>query len=287
MYADDTQPYVTFTPSKSEEEPTMDRLIKGLDEVETWMSSNKLKLNAGKTEYMVVARKRDRVRCNIPDLLVSGSVVQPVTKVRNLGSVFDQEMSMVEHIAAICKSGYYHLHNIALIRKYLDKDSLTTVIHAFVTSRLDYSNCLLYGLPKSKLRRLQLLQNSAARLIAGTSRRESITPVLQQLHWLPVEQRIKFKVILFVYKALHGSAPDYIAALLQEHRPCRMLRSSESRLLTQHPYRLVTAGGRAFQICAPKLWNSLPRDIRDSTSKDILKSRLKAFLFKEAFIASL
>ena len=117
------------------------------------------------------------------------------------------KISMLPHVTAVCKSSFFHLRNIFKIRKFLSYDTCKTLIHAFVTARIDYCNSLLYGQPKCILKRLQSVLNSAARLIHLTSRYEHVTPLLIQLHWLPIEQRITFKIAVIIFTALHGAAP--------------------------------------------------------------------------------
>ena len=152
-----------------------------------------------------------------------------------------------------------------------------------VISRLDYANCLLYGVPKYELNKLQRVQNAAARLITGTTKADHITGALRNLHWLPIEYRIKFKILLFVYKSLHGLAPDYLSSLINVYRPARALRSCHRSLLCLPKTNSVTYGQRAFSYAAPELWNSLPDNIKLSQSIAEFKSSLKTFFFKAAF----
>ena len=108
-------------------------------------------------------------------------------KAGNVGVIYDTSMSMEYHIVAICKAAFYHLRNIGRIRKYLSSQTAEVLVHAFVSSRLDYCNSLLYGLPKESLKKLQHVQNVAARIVTHTRKCDHITPVLCQLHWLPIE----------------------------------------------------------------------------------------------------
>ena len=143
---------------------------------------------------------------------------------------------------------------------------------------------MLYGLPNNLIAKLQRVQNAAARVIAGVGKREHVTPLLEQLHWLPVELRIIFKVNLLTYKCLHKLAPTYLQELLNVYRPNRTLRSSNAApRLTQKSYCLKNYGYRAFAVHAPELWNKLPSYIRESESVSVFKSRLKTYLFKNYF----
>ena len=138
------------------------------------------------------------------------TVIQPSASARNLGVQFDTQLNMREHVTIVCKSAYYMIYNIRRIRKYLDLDVTKEIVHACITNKLDYCNSLLYGIPESQLLKLQRVQNTCARLICGCTKFTRITPILRNLHWLPVHQKIIFKILLIVYKALLGQAPGYI-----------------------------------------------------------------------------
>ena len=102
----------------------------------------------------------------------------------------DSTLSMTNHISTICRTAYMHLHNISRIRRYLTPEATKSLVHAFIMSRLDYGNALLAGLPFEHLKKLQRIQNIAARIITFTPRRDHITPILKQLHWLQTSHRI-------------------------------------------------------------------------------------------------
>ena len=154
------------------------------------------------------------------------------------------------------------LINISKIRKYLTEETTEILVRAFVSSKLDYCNSLLYGLPKHTISSLQSVQNTAARIVTLTKKFDHITPVLIQLHWLPVHFQILFKVLLLVYKALNGMAPLYITELLSYRTCSRTLRSTDQKFLAVPKSRLKTYGDKAFSVAAPKLWNELPLDLR-------------------------
>lgn len=121
----------------------------------------------------------------------------------------------------ICKSSFYHLKNIASIRRFLSLHHCEILIHAFVTNKLDHCNSLLTGLPKYLIEKLQHVQNSAARLLTYTRKYDHITPVLKELHWLPVAERIDFKILLLTFKAINNIAPKYLQELLIPYETTR------------------------------------------------------------------
>ena len=192
-------------------------------------------------------------------------------------------MSSVPHVSSLVRSCNFQLRRIGRIRKFLTQDCCEKLIHAFITSRLDNGNCLLYGLPDYQIQRLQRVHNTAARILTLTRKYDHITPILRDLHWLPISQRIKYKIVLLTYRCLNGLAPAYLSDLLVPHLPSCTLRTSDTNLLIIPKSRRKTFGDRAFACCAPRLWNNLPRHIRLSDSLSQLKTSLKSHLFQEAY----
>ena len=235
----------------------------------------------GKTELMIIGTPKQTSTIKLNSVSIGDSVIEPSVSARNLGVQSDANLNMREHITNVCKSATLLLHD--RIRKYLDKDITKDIFHACITNKLDYYNSLLYGIPDSQIVRLQRVQNTCARLICGCSKFTRITPILRNLYCFPVCQRITFKILLIVYKALLGQAPTYIKELLNfklnQHN--RNLRSSRYTLLLQIPSikTIITLGDRAFACAAPTIWNNLPFEVRKSPSVNIFKSKLKTHLF--------
>ncbi len=178
---------------------------------------------------------------------------------------------------------FFQLRLLSKAKPFLSFKDFEKVIHAFILSRLDYCNSHYFGISQTAISRLQLVQNAVARLLCGVKKREHITPILRSLHWLPVCFRVDFKIVLLVYKSRNGLAPTYLCELLTEYQPIRSLRSSNQDLLSTPKSRLKCRGDRAFCIAAPRLWNALPLSIRQASSVNIFKSRLKTFLFSKAY----
>lgn len=277
FYADDTQLYISF--SASDSLTSLAHLSKTLDSVHQWLSANHLSLNPSKTEYLLVGTTQQRAKVTADSLSFSGNVIHPSTSVRNLGVIFDPELSLTNHISAVCKSSYYAIRQLRQVRSSLDHNSAVLLANSLVSTKLDYCNSLYYGLPQTSLRRLQLVQNTLARAVVPfVKRSDHISPVLHRLHWLPINQRIHYKICSLTYKTLQDRSPSYLFELLTPHVPSRSLRSSNQHLLST-PLLRSSAGRRSFSFAAPTLWNSLPLDVRLSTSLSSFRSRLKTFLY--------
>ena len=188
---------------------------------------------------------------------------------------------MYAHITSMCQSTMYHLRRITSIRRFLDRGATETLIHTFISSRLDYCNSLLTELPSCELDRLQ--QNVAAQILTFTRKPEHIRQVHNSLHWLPVSARIEFKVVTMTFKCLHGMAPEYVPEILDIYRPRRVLRSTMALRLCKRRENLKSAGGRSFFIMAQQLFNSLPNNLIKTTSLTTFKSKLKTFLFRKFY----
>lgn len=244
---------------------------------------NGLKLNEEKTELLLFS-SRYRPCPSLEFVRVGGETIQPSTSVRNLGVILDLSADMEDHIKKICKTCHFHLTNISKIRTYLDRESAEAIIHAFVTTNLDYCNTILHGLLKALLNRLQLVQNRAARIVTFTKKYEHITPILIDLHWLPVEYRITYKILLLVYKAINGLSPSYISNLLSFCTSSYSLCSCSNKLLQVPRSKLKSYGDRRFSIAGPKSWNSIPASLRNADSLNSFKKHLKTYLIRQAFL---
>jgi hypothetical protein len=287
-YADDTSLYMDFNSrDPTSKQCAIRRLELCLEEINSWMVSNKLKLNSEKTEFLLITSRYHQtlVDKTSSGIFVGDTIILPKKTVKCLGVTLDAEMTMTSYVNQITRSAYYHLRNIHIIRHFLDEVSCTAAVRALVISRLDYANSLLAGISDISLRKLQVVQNNAARMITGTPRRNHITPVLHKLHWLPVKQRVSYKLLLLTFNALHSEyAPEYLTELLT-HRECiRTTRSvNENSLMLYIPRAKKIAGDRSFVVAAPRLWNKLPTQVCGTQSLGVFKTGLKTFLFRQHF----
>lgn len=281
IYADDIQLYVSFD-SKSEIDisAAKHKLIQCISEIRSWMVSNKLKLNDLKTELCFIPAYRHCNAVQTLELRIGEAVIAPSMSTKILGVMFDNQLNMKNHVSQLCKSINFHLRNLSRIHNFIDTSTCAHAVRSLILSRLDYCNSLLGGLPISDVRRLQILQNRAARLIFQVSRRTSAAPLVQELHWLPVQQRIEYKLLVHVYNCLHNSAPVYLSDLISKYCSGRRgLRSAQDIFRLTIPKTKRSFGDKSFSFLGPRLWNNLPSSIREASNVQSFKKYLKTHLF--------
>ncbi|XP_046561088.1 uncharacterized protein LOC124270114 [Haliotis rubra] len=237
-----------FRPIASTAEAASADVTNCCTQIKSWMNINKLKLNDDKTECMLIGPSARCTQSGLTAVQIGSSSIDVTRSVKNLGVFLDSELSMkqlVSHISRVCS---FQLRNVSNIRRYLTKESLIILILTLVTSRLDYCNSLLAGAPRSDTNKLQHIQNTAARIVSSCRKYDHITPILHDLHWLPIRQRISYKILCHVYRCLSEDAPQYLCDLITEYKPARSLRS-ENKLLLQVPsVKSVNYGQRSFAL---------------------------------------
>lgn len=279
-YADDTQLYVSVPASESQAAAAkLAACVKALDE---WMGSNRLKLNADKTQLIWIGTRQQLAKLTVTELQLTNSVVLFTDMAMDLGVVLDGQLSMSRQVAAVCRSCFFQIRQLKSVKSSLTREALHSLIQSFVHCRLDYCNSALAGVSKVYLQKLQSVQNTAARMVSGVRRCEHITPVLEDLHWLPISQRVVFKTALLVWKCVRGVAPVYlrdlcIPAAFVEGR--QRLRSAATGALLV-PRAQTATGQRSFAVNGPTVWNSLPPALRSpDLSQNTFKRALKTHLF--------
>ena len=278
-YADDTQ--VHLSTGASNARTAVRRFVSCTEKIESWMSCNRLRMNAEKTQVIWIGSRQQLAKVDIEELQLLSANVHFSTTVSNLGVHFDSQLTMRDHVTATCRSCFFQLRQLRAIRSSLTTDAAKTLAQAFVGGRLDYCNSLLYGVSKDLLRRLQSVQNAAARFITGARKYDHISPVLRDLHWLPLRQRIIFKIATLMHQCLNGLAPSYLATdciAISSMPGRRQLRSAASGQLYIPRTKTMTFGPRSFKVSGPTIWNDLPARLKDSSlSKTLSENCLKHF----------
>ena len=214
-----------------------------------------------------------------PAINLCNSVISPVKTAKNLGVIFDDNFTFHDFLMAKCRAASFALYKIGKIRPYLDQQTTERLVHALVMCHLDYCNGLLFNIPDKFLHKLQVIQNSAARLVMRSKKYDSVTPILRTLHWLPVRQRIIFKLLLIGYQCYHTASPNYLYELLCKYESGRSLRSTQKCLLVVPQTNTKSYGQRSFSFAVPSLWNGIPYSIKTASSIHSFKASLKTYLF--------
>jgi len=264
MFADDTQLYVHC--GRDNTALTIVRLQHCVMDINHWMSANQLKLKVDKTELIWIGTKYSVTARNASflSLRLGANVIPPSQHVRLLGVVISADLGLEKHVSNVSATCFHHLRQLRHIRRSLSTESATTLVHAFVTFRIDYCN-VVFVAPKSVTGKLQRVLNAADRVVSGTRKFDhGLTQLL--LHWLDVHERIKYKLCMMMRRCQDGPAPQYLAvhwSPVSETASRQHLRSAGSHQLTVPPHRRTTYGSRAFAVAGPLTWNSLPKRQRD------------------------
>lgn len=203
--------------------------------------------------------------------------------VKSLGTKIDAKLSMAQQVSAVVGTCIGLLRQLRKLSPLLTFATLRRAVSALILSRLDYGNSLYSGISQQLLARLQVVMNDTARLIFKKPRRAYATPLLRDLHRLPVRQRIKFKGLRITDKTLYGQAPRNIKDRLTNYVPRRALRSAEANLLVCPRFNLSSMGGRVFSTSIPQAWNSLLASLRKEANLLPFRKKLKTLLFSEAW----
>ena len=288
-FADDHSVRRAFRPSRldhKEERETISLIEQTMLDIKSWMDQVRLKMNESKTEFIYFGWPSQLEKCIGTSINVNGEEIMRTNTTKYLGAYLDSKLDFREHIKIKCKAAMLNIYKIRAARKNLTRSACNKLMVSLVLSHLDYANSLLGNLPKTSIRKMQLVQNIAARITLGKRKYDSATSCLQKLHWLPIQYRIEFKIISLVHKCLHNNAPPYLQRLIQHTRPTRRgLRSEEdtTRLLVPRTSR-KTFASRSFSVLGPQLWNDLPRNLHKIDNYTSFKKELKTHLFKVAFL---
>ena len=272
-YADDHQVFKSFR-IEFQFSTIRDCLPKCLELVSSWMQKFFLKLNASKSQVVVFTPASQSSDLLVQRVFLNDGSIIPISKeAMNLGLLLDCNLTFGPQIDMVICSCYRLLRDISSIRKFLLDDDIKSLVNAVVIERIDNCNAIYTGLSVHHITRLQRLQNSCARVIYGARRRDHVSGLLKQLHWLPIRQRIIFKVLCLIFKCLHNTAPSYLSDVLPQTVGNRFVRIPRTK---------TSYGDHAFCRFGPIYWNALPANVTSSQSIANFKSKLKHYLFSSS-----
>lgn len=285
LFADDTQSHGHC--SIPDIRDLVFRLQECIKDLARSYASHRLQLNPSKSDFIWFGSRSSlsKIPPEFHSLTVSGITAHSSKSVRDLGVFLDSELQMKVHVNKLVSICYYHLRRLFQLRSVVSQDVMKHLVTALVLARIDSCNSVLVNLPASTIAPLQRVQNTAARLVLGLKRRAHITPALKKLHWLPVRQRITFKIATLVHRVQHQDCPPYLCDLVHfTNADCNRsrLRSATSGAATVVRTR-TNLGQRAFSVAAPSIWNSLPPSLRLIDSHTVFRRQLKTYLFNLVF----
>ena len=179
-------------------------------DIKSWMDAVQLKMNDNKTEFIYFGGPRQLKKYIINQINVNGEMIPRSHITRYLGAYLDSTLNFKQHIKIECKTAILNLLKIKVTRKFLTRKASSRAVIALVMSHLDYANSMLVGLPKTSINLLQRVQNMAAKIVLGKNKYESSSKCLEEVHWLPIQYRINFKIITLVFRCIHGLGPSYL-----------------------------------------------------------------------------
>lgn len=278
-FADDHTLYKGFNPKNPiETNNVMTELEVTLKDVQNWMSENRLKMNASKSEFVIFSSSQLSKHISTESLNVAGDDVARGDEIRLLGAWLDKHLTMEIHAKKKAKAASLSLMKIRHIRQYLTDDLCKLLVNSLVTSHLDYCNGILVGCSDKVVKILQRVQTQAAKLILNRRKCDSATKALRELHWLPIKKRVCYKILVTVFNCILGEAPQYLMDLIIVNNGSRSLRNSDNKLIVPRVKR-KTFASQSFSVYGPRIWNRLPEYVRLETKRDEFKKKLKTFLF--------
>ena len=246
-----------------------------------------MQLNENKTELLIfgTAASLKKIPLGSDVMQAGSSVIESADAVRDLGVILDAQLTMRDHVSRTAQACFFHLRRLRPVRQLLGRDVTIQLVTALVFSRLDYCNAVLAGLPASTLAPLRRVLHAAARLVNCLRPRDHVTSALKELHWLPIVQRIDYKLCLLVHKSIIGHAPAYMSSLLTAVAdvPSRSALRDATKGNFVVPRTRLKLGERAFSVAAPQAWNRLPTELKIMRSTPSFKRALKTFLVRIAY----
>ena len=272
IFADDTTLYVPLTELNDTSSIEHD-VIK----IAEWFEQMGLTLNAGKTKICVL--RSGKSLSVLPSFTIKESNIECTRQLISLGITIDEHLSLNDQIRETCRICNFFLRKLYSVKHYLSYENRNLLARCLILSRLDYCNSLYVGLPKFLIEKLQRVLNSACRFVCNVSKFSSITPFLHDLHWLPIQKRIEFKILLFVHRIFYhqNEVPEYFRLMITRRK------GTNRNLNLTLPKCRSNFGKRSFSFAGPKLWNALPLRIKQIVSVLHFRKLLKTHLFRSHY----
>ena len=267
---------------RSAELESITKLWECASNLKSWMDLNRLQMNNAKMEFILYGSQPQLDKCITDEILIVDSIIKRSDIVQQLGAFLDKNLNFKHHITTKCSNAMTSIFKIKNIRKYLTQSATKILVLSTVVSHLNYCNSILAGLPNSEISQMQRGQNIAAKLVLGKSKFHSSSECLWELHWLPINKQIQFKVLTLVFKCLDYAGPLYQRNLLvrfPEDRKQGLRSDNMVKRLLEPRSKLKTFALRAFSVISLRWWNQLPSHVKSCDNLTDFKKSLKTYLF--------
>ena len=275
-YADDHIFKCSFDPhytDKSSEECAVSVLQQCISNLRKWMDQNRLKISMDKTELIITGSRQQLLKWNKRSVVLGDHDIATSDCIKYLGVILDSKVSLKQQILSKCKTAMFNLFRIKRIRHLLTEEACHTLVRGLILSHLDYCNAVYACLPNVDLDKLQRVQNMAAKLVKGATKYDSASRCCKDLHWLPIRERIEYKVMCLVFISVTGNGPSYLRNLVTPAPITREgLCSNEHKRLLVPFTKLKTFAARSFSCIGPYWWNQLPDYLKEHSDIDVFKS---------------
>ena len=279
LYADDMRFYMSFKPSVPEDKILCKtRIERCIKEIRTWTRTNLLKLNDDKMEFPMLGTDQQLWKSGKMTIVIGSDEINPTDFVWNLGFYFDKWMKNPVHVNKLASYTYLMLKQIMRVHHKINFPAAKILVQSIVLSWVDYCNSLLLHTFQYNLKKLQRIQNMGAWIIHHSSKYDRITPLLQELHWLMIDDHITYKIAVIMYKCVNGTAPKYLTDLAVTLHGIKLCSSSRRKLPVSR-FKTALSHNSSFWSMGPWIWNSLPRSVTDAEDINVFKTNLKTFLF--------
>ena len=272
-YVDDSQLYLSFP--VQETAMAVEHLSEDLQRIAAWCGTHSLLINPDKTKLLLLGTPQMLAR--VPEgfgVTLLGKEILPSRSAKDLGVIVDSRLSFDEHVTDVVSKCTGSLCQINRVKHLFDRSTLITIINSLVFSKIFYCSSMWSSTTKKNIARLQKVQNFAARIVTGTRKYEHITPMLKELHWLPVAKQLEVRDILMAFKCIKGLAPPSLCNKFSTRRQMHTRNTRNKDKLHIPSFRSAT-GQRSFSYRAVQLWNDLPESLANIESFNVFKNAIK------------
>ena len=214
---------------------------------------------------------------HLPNVDFIGKTLEPVSQVKDLGTILDSQLKYKEHVQHLSSSCISKLGQISRVKHLFDQSTLVTIINTLIMSKISYCSSIWSNTSDDNIKKIQLIQNCAARLVSGKAKYDHISPSLKELGWLPIKEYLQYRDAVLTHKCINNQAPSYLCEKFTRRNQIHDRTTRNQNELDIPKYR-TTTGQRTFKYRGTKIWNTLDEDLKSIENLNHFKHKLKTGL---------